>query len=145
MMRGYLDPALDMEAFDEDGFFRTGDLGHLDDRGNLVITGRIKDVIVRKGENVSAKEVEDLLITHPLLADVAVIGIPDPDAGERVCAVVQLADPSDSISLGEVVAHLRDAGLLTQKLPEQLEVVGLIPRNATGKVLKHVLRDEFKG
>lgn len=145
MMRGYLDPALDLEAFDEDGFFRTGDLGHLDDRGNLVITGRIKDVIVRKGENVSAKEVEDLLITHPLLADVAVIGIPDPDAGERVCAVVQLADPSDSISLGEVVAHLRDAGLLTQKLPEQLEVVGLIPRNATGKVLKHVLRDEFKG
>ena len=61
LMRGYLDPALDAEAFDDDGFFRTGDLGRLDASGNLVVTGRLKDIIVRKGENVSAKEVEDLL------------------------------------------------------------------------------------
>ncbi len=145
MMRGYLDPLLDIEAFDADGFFRTGDLGRLDDRGNLIITGRLKDVIIRKGENVSAQEVEDLLITLPAVADVAVIGVPDPDAGERVCAVVALADPDGTLELSEVVDHLRAKGLMAQKLPEQLEVVPAIPRNATGKVLKHVLRDEFKG
>ena len=145
MMRGYLDPVLDLEAFDADGFFRTGDLGHLDERGNLIITGRLKDVIVRKGENVSAKEVEDLLATHPDVADVAVIGLPDPDAGERVCAVVQLTADAEPMTLDDVVDHLRAAGLMTQKLPEQLEVVELLPRNSTGKVLKHVLRDEFKG
>lgn len=144
-MRGYLDSSLDADAFDEDGFFRTGDLGRLDDRGNLIITGRLKDVIIRKGENVSAQEVEDLLITLPAVADVAVIGVPDPDAGERVCAVVALADPDGTLELPEVVDHLRAQGLMAQKLPEQLEVVPAIPRNATGKVLKHVLRDEFKG
>ncbi|UDY37815.1 class I adenylate-forming enzyme family protein [Dermatobacter hominis] len=145
LMLGYLDPALDVEAFDEDGFFRTGDLGHLDDRGNLVVTGRVKDVIIRKGENVSAKEVEDLLHTHDKVGDVAVIGLPDPDSGERVCAVVQTAPGAEDITLDEVVDHLRAQGLMAQKLPEQLEIVQVIPRNPAGKVLKHVLRDEYKG
>lgn len=144
MMRGYLDPALDLEAFDDDGFFRTGDLGRLDELGNLVVTGRVKDVIVRKGENVSAKEVEDLLALHDKIADVAVIGLPDPDSGERVCAVVQVVG-DEGVSFDEVIIHLRDRGLMTQKLPEQLEIVDALPRNASGKVLKHVLRDEFKG
>jgi acyl-CoA synthetase (AMP-forming)/AMP-acid ligase II len=144
LMRGYLDPSLDLEAFDDDGFFRTGDLGRLDGSGNLVVTGRLKDIIVRKGENVSAKEVEDLLATHDKVADVAVIGLPDPDSGERVCAVVQLVD-GDTVSFDEMVVHLRERGLMTQKLPEQLEIVDSLPRNASGKVLKHVLRDEFKG
>jgi acyl-CoA synthetase (AMP-forming)/AMP-acid ligase II len=144
MMRGYLDPALDLEAFDDDGFFRTGDLGRLDETGNLVVTGRVKDVIVRKGENVSAKEVEDLLALHDKIADVAVIGLPDPDSGERVCAVVQVVG-DEGVSFDEVIIHLRDRGLMTQKLPEQLEIVDALPRNASGKVLKHVLRDEFKG
>jgi acyl-CoA synthetase (AMP-forming)/AMP-acid ligase II len=145
MMLGYLDPSLDLEAFDEDGYFRTGDLGHLDDRGNLIITGRVKDVIIRKGENVSAKEVEDLLHTHDKVGDVAVIGLPDPDSGERVCAVVQTAPGADDLTFDEMVAHLRGEGLMVQKLPEQLEVVPAIPRNPAGKVLKHVLRDEYKG
>ena len=77
------------EAFDEDGYFRTGDLGNLRADGHLTLTGRLKDVIVRKGENISAKEIEDLLYTHPKVADVAVIGLPDPERGERVCAVVE--------------------------------------------------------
>jgi len=145
VMRGYLDASLDADAFDEDGFFRTGDLGRLDERGNLIVTGRVKDIIIRKGENVSAKEVEDLLHTHPAIADVAVVGLPDPDSGERVCAVVQPAEGAEPITFDEMVAHLRAGGLMTQKLPEQLEVVDVIPRNPSGKVLKHVLRDQFKG
>ena len=91
LMRGYLDSTLDAEAFDEDGFFRTGDLGRLDEGGNVIITGRLKDIIIRKGENVSAKEVEDHLYTHPKVADVAVIGLPDAASGERVCAVIVTA------------------------------------------------------
>ncbi len=145
VMVGYLDPSLDDEAFDEDGFLRTGDLGHVDGNGNLVVTGRLKDVIIRKGENVSAKEVEDLLVTHPAVADAAVIGLPDPDAGERVCAVVQLVDGVDALPLEDVTAHLREQGLATRKLPEQVEVIDVLPRNSAGKVLKHVLRDQYKG
>ena len=145
LMLGYLDPSLDVEAFDEDGFFRTGDLGRLDDRGNLIITGRVKDVIIRKGENVSAKEVEDLLHSHDKVGDVAVIGLPDPDSGERVCAVVQTAPGADDLTFDEMGDHLRAQGLMVQKVPEQLEIVRDIPRNPAGKVLKHVLRDEYKG
>jgi len=143
VMRGYLDSSLDAAAFDEDGFFRTGDLGRIDDRGNVVITGRLKDVIIRKGENVSAKEVEDLLYQHPEVADVAVIGLPDPSSGERVCAVVQLVDGASGLGLEDVVAFLRGEGLMNQKLPEQVEVVDVLPRNPAGKVLKHVLRDQY--
>ncbi len=77
------------------GYFRTGDLGRLRADGHLTLTGRLKDVIVRKGENISAKEIEDLLYTHPKVIEVAVIGLPDPERGERVCAVVQLAEGAD--------------------------------------------------
>lgn len=145
VMRGYLDSSLDGDAFDDDGYFRTGDLGRLDENGNVIITGRVKDVIIRKGENVSAKEVEDLLYTHPAVGDVAVIGLPDPDSGERVCAVVQTAEGSDPMTFESMVAHLKDAGLMTQKLPEQLEFIDTIPLNPAGKVLKHVLVDQYKG
>ncbi|MGB6058874.1 MAG: AMP-binding protein [Microthrixaceae bacterium] len=145
MMLGYVDPALDVEAFDDDGFFRTGDLGRMDERGNVIITGRVKDVIIRKGENVSAKELEDLLSGHELVVDVAVIGLPDRESGERVCAVIQVAEGDDKVTFDDVIVYLRDQGLMVQKLPEQVEFVDLLPRNQSGKVLKHVLRDEFKG
>ena len=144
-MRGYLDPSLDAAAFDDDGYVRTGALGRIDDRGTVVITGRLKDVIIRKGENVSAKEVEDLLYTHPKVGDVAVIGLPDAASGERVCAVVQTAEGQDAITFEEMTAHLTGAGLITRKLPEQLEFVDVIPRNPSGKILKHVLRDQYSG
>jgi non-ribosomal peptide synthetase component E (peptide arylation enzyme) len=143
VMLGYLDPALDAAAFDEDGWFRTGDLGTLDAEGNLTVTGRLKDVIIRKGENISAKEVEDLLFTHPRVADVAVIGLPDPDSGERACAVVVTAAGDDPLSFDEMVAHLREQGLITRKLPEQLEVVDALPRNPSGKILKFELQKAF--
>jgi cyclohexanecarboxylate-CoA ligase len=142
---GYLDPSLDAAAFDEDGWFRTGDLGRLDEAGNLTITGRLKDVIIRKGENVSAKEVEDLLFTHPRVADVAVVGLPDAERGERVCAVVVTAPGQPDLTFEEMSRHLRDAGLITRKLPEQLEVVEALPRNPSGKVVKFELRDRFAG
>jgi cyclohexanecarboxylate-CoA ligase len=141
--QGYLDPALDAEAFDDEGWFRTGDLGRLDDQGNLIITGRLKDVIIRKGENISAKEVEDLLFTHPKVADVAVVGLPDAEQGERACAVVVAAEGQSPIGFDEMTAHLRDAGLISRKLPEQLEIVDGLPRNPSGKVVKFALQERF--
>jgi len=143
LMVGYLDSSLDADGFDEEGYFRTGDLGMLNERNMLTITGRLKDVIIRKGENVSAKEVEDLLYTHPKVADVAVIGLADPERGERVCAVVATAEGAEPLALAEMVAFCRDAGLMVQKIPEQLELLDVIPRNPTGKILKQQLRDTY--
>ena len=137
--------SLDADAFDDDGWFRTGDLGRFDEAGNLTITGRLKDVIIRKGENISAKEVEDLLFTHPQVADVAVVGLPDDERGERVCAVVVTAPGEADITFEEMGRHLLDAGLITRKLPEQLEVVDALPRNPSGKIVKFELRDRFAG
>jgi acyl-CoA synthetase (AMP-forming)/AMP-acid ligase II len=139
VFKGYLDGALDADAFDEDGWFRTGDLGVQDEGGWLTITGRVKDVIIRKGENISAKEIEDLLFQHPKVTDVAVIGLPDPASGERACAVVV-----GDLEFAEMVGYLKEQGLITRKLPEQLEHVDALPRNATGKVLKFELQDRFK-
>ena len=141
--RGYLDASLDAAAFDEHGYFRTGDLGCIDAEGYVVITGRLKDVIIRKGENIPAKEVEDLLYTHPKVAEVAVIGLPDAKSGERCCAVAVCKDPRSPLEFGEMQRFLREQQLMTQKIPEQLELVDVLPRNATGKVLKHELRARF--
>jgi acyl-CoA synthetase (AMP-forming)/AMP-acid ligase II len=143
---GYLDPAHTAQAFDEDGFLITGDLGHLTPTGHLVLTGRLKDVIIRKGENISAKEIEDLLHSHPAVADAAVIGLPDPERGERVCAVVEQTTGTRPLTLSTITAHLRAEGLSTHKLPEQLEVVDALPRNETlRKVLKYRLRERYSG
>jgi acyl-CoA synthetase (AMP-forming)/AMP-acid ligase II len=142
--QGYLDPAQTAAAFDSDGFLRTGDLGHVTDSGHLVLTGRVKDVIIRKGENISAKEIEDLLAAHPSVADVAVIGLPDADRGELVCAVVEQPPETAALTLPEVVSYLRSSGLAVHKLPERLEVVEALPRNDTlRKVLKYKLRERF--
>jgi cyclohexanecarboxylate-CoA ligase len=141
--RGYVDPALTAEGFDEEDFFRTGDLGFVDAEGYVVITGRLKDVIIRKGENISAKEVEDLLYQHPKVGDVAVIGLPDPKSGERCCAVVAPKDKNDPLSFEEMAAFLKDQQLMVQKIPEQLEIVDELPRNPTGKILKHKLREHY--
>jgi cyclohexanecarboxylate-CoA ligase len=141
LCRGYLDARLDAAAFDADGFFHTGDLGRLDADGCVVITGRTKDVIIRKGENISAKELEDLLYTHPKVADVAVIGLPDPALGERCCAVV--ACKGGALGFAEMAAFLAGAGISRYKLPEQLEIVSEVPRNAAGKIQKQLLRQRF--
>ncbi|MEU3333627.1 AMP-binding protein [Streptomyces sp. NPDC006668] len=144
--QGYLDPAQTAEAFDEDGFLRTGDLGFVKDSGHLVLTGRLKDVIIRKGENISAKEIEDLLAAHPAVGDVAVIGLPDAERGERVCAVVEQAPGAEELTLAAMTSYLRAEGLSVHKLPEQLEVVDALPRNETlRKVLKYKLRERYSG
>jgi cyclohexanecarboxylate-CoA ligase len=140
---GYLDPTRNADAFDADGWFRTGDLGRLDDEGYLVITGRLKDIIIRKGENIAAKEVEDVLYEHPAIAEVAVIGLPDDVLGERCCAVVISRDGVEPPTLAGVVEFCRAAGLANQKIPEQLELVTELPRNASGKVLKYRLQDQL--
>jgi non-ribosomal peptide synthetase component E (peptide arylation enzyme) len=143
MMKGYLDASLDGPAFDEDGYFHTGDLGKQDEAGNLTITGRLKDVIIRKGENISAKEIEDLLFQHPAIADVAVVGLPDPELGELACAVVAPTDRADAPRLAEVCDFLTGKGLSRRKLPERLEVVDALPRSPAGKVVKRDLVERF--
>src|SRR5262245_46929349 len=140
---GYLDPALN-DAFTADGFFRTGDLAVADADGHLRITGRRKDVIIRKGENLSAKGIEDELAAHPKIADVSVVGIPDAATGERVCACVVLEAGASDLSLAELRTFMEGRGVRRQKIPEQLEVMAELPRNATGKVRKDLLRQRLR-
>jgi acyl-CoA synthetase (AMP-forming)/AMP-acid ligase II len=140
--RGYLDATRNADAFDGEGWFRTGDLGTLDADGFLTITGRLKDIIIRRGENISAKEVEDVLYEHPAIADVAVIGLPDDVLGERCCAVVVRREGA-SLVLDDIVTTCKAAGLAMQKIPEQLELVDEFPRNASGKILKFKLQEQF--
>jgi cyclohexanecarboxylate-CoA ligase len=139
---GYVDASLDADGFTPDGWFRTGDLGVIDDAGYVRITGRLKDIIIRKGENISAKEIEDLLYAHPKIADVAVIGLPDDASGERACAVVVCVE-GEELTFAEMIAHLQGTGLIRHKFPEQLELVDALPRNPSGKVLKRDLRTRF--
>ena len=142
---GYTDPSLDSGAFTPDGWFRTGDRGHLRPDGHVEVTGRTKDLIIRKGEKIAPLELETLLIQHPAVAEVAVIGLPDAERGERVCAVLTLRPGAAVPSLAEVTAFLRTAGLMPQKLPEQVEIVSELPRTGLGKVAKLALRDKFSG
>jgi cyclohexanecarboxylate-CoA ligase len=139
---GYVDAALDEASIDAGGWFHTGDLGTIDAAGNVRITGRLKDIIIRNAENVSVVEVEELLYRHPDVADAAVLGIPDPRTGERVVAVVVLRDGRE-VQLTDIREHCRLQGLAVQKCPEQLEVVDALPRNAMGKVLKQDLRSRL--
>ena len=139
---GYADATLDADAFDDDGWLRTGDLGLIDADGNVHVTGRIKDAIIRNAENVSALEIENVLATHPAVADVAVIGVPDPSAGERVCAVV-VPTSTDGVSLESLVQHCHSLGLSRYKHPERLVIVDALPRNQFGKVIKKELREAY--
>lgn len=143
LFRGYVDTSLNEGAFDADGFFRSGDLGYLDADGRLAVTGRIKEVIVRKMENISAREVEEAMIGDPMIADLTVIGVPDPVSGERVCAVTVPADPGRPPTLESVREFLRTTALNIRKFPEQVETVDEIPRNSLGKVAKVALRRRF--
>jgi acyl-CoA synthetase (AMP-forming)/AMP-acid ligase II len=139
---GYADATLDADAFDDDGWLRTGDLGLIDVDGNVRVTGRIKDAIIRNAENISALEIENVLATHPAVADVAVIGVPDRSAGERVCAVV-VPTSADGASLESLVQHCHSLGLGRYKHPEHLVIVDTLPRNQFGKVIKKDLREAF--
>jgi cyclohexanecarboxylate-CoA ligase len=139
LFTGYTDQALNEAAFLPGGWFRTGDIGRIDGAGHLTVTDRLKDIIIRGGENISSKEVEDLLITHPAVADVAVIPVPDPALGERVCAVV-VARPGSAFDVEAARAHFAAAGAARQKTPEVIVLVDELPRTPSGKVRKDVLR-----
>jgi cyclohexanecarboxylate-CoA ligase len=142
LFSGYRDRALDQAAFTADGWFRTGDVGRIDEDGYLTITDRLKDIIVRGGENISSKEVEDLVSTHPRVAEVAVVGAPDDTYGERVAAFVVLRD-GGSLTVEGLAAHVRAAGVARHKTPEIVEVVSGFPRTAAGKIQKFALRQSF--
>lgn len=139
LFTGYTDPALNAAAFLPGGWYRTGDVGRIDADGYLTVTDRLKDIIIRGGENISSKEVEDLLITHPAVADVAVIPVPDPALGERVCAVV-VARPGFTFDVDQARAHFAAAGAARQKTPEVVVLADELPRTPSGKVRKDVLR-----
>ncbi|BBZ11279.1 AMP-binding protein [Mycobacterium branderi] len=139
MLVGYLHPEDENDAFDTDGYFRTGDLGRWVDGDYLVVTGRVKDIIVRNGENISPKEIEDILIGHPAIAEVAVVGLPDNRTGERACAVIVPTDlPSPDVA--SLRSFLQEQGLARFKAPEQVAIWTELPRNDAGKVLKHQIK-----
>lgn len=130
--------------FTPEGFSRSGDLGRMDQDGFVRVTGRLKDIIIRGGMNISAREIEDHLLRHPAISDVAVVGMPDELLGEKACTYVVLAEPSAALTLDDITAYLRAQKFATQKLPERLEVVPALPMTATGKVQKHILRADIK-
>ena len=140
---GYVHPDDNTGAFDEDGYFRMGDLGRRVHGRYLVITGRKKDIIIRSGENLSPKEVEDVLSTHAAVADVAIVAMPSRETGEMGCAFVVLR-PGQTIDLAEIREFLNRAGLARQKFPEHLVIVDELPRVPSGKVSKDVLRVRAK-
>jgi acyl-CoA synthetase (AMP-forming)/AMP-acid ligase II len=141
---GYTDPALTAATFSADGWFMTGDIGVLDDDGFLAITDRKKDIIIRGGENVSAQEVEELLLRMPGVAEVAVVAAPDARLGEVGCAFFRMHPDAVTPSLDDVRATLDRAGLARQKWPEHVRSVDEFPRTASGKVQKFVLRQELR-
>jgi acyl-CoA synthetase (AMP-forming)/AMP-acid ligase II len=139
VMVGYLHPEDEAGAFDDEGFFRMGDLGRWTRGDHIVVTGRAKDIIIRMGENIAPKEIEDVLAGHPAVAEVAVVGLPDARTGERACAVVVPAGGM-RLSLADLRSYLEAQGLAKFKIPEQVVVRDGLPRNDAGKVLKDRLR-----
>jgi acyl-CoA synthetase (AMP-forming)/AMP-acid ligase II len=139
MLLGYLHPDDEGDAFDADGYFRTGDLGHWVDGHYLVVTGRAKDIVIRNGENIAPKEVEDVLLGHPDIREIAIVGIPDPRTGERACAVV-VADRPPGPGVADLRDFLQATGVAKFKWPEAVVVWDSLPKNDAGKVLKHQIR-----
>lgn len=139
MFIGYLDPGHDEGAFTQDGFFQMGDLGRLVDDRFAVITGRKKDIIIRKGENISPVEIENALASHRDVTAVAVVGAPDVERGEMVVAFLVVREGA-TFGMDEMTAHLANLGLARQKFPERLEPIRALPMNAVGKVQKPELR-----
>ena len=145
IFRGYYkSEAENREAFTPDGFYRTGDLARFDPEGRLIITGRRKDIIIRGGENISAKEVEELVSGHPRIRQVAAVGMPDPILGEKVCIFVTLKK-GGPVSFEEILSYLRERKISVLYLPERMEVIEEMPLTNVGKVDKMRLREVIKG
>ena len=143
MLVGYLHPEDEATVFDDEGFYRSGDLARRIDGRFLVVSGRSKDIIIRKGENISPKEIEDILVDHPGIAEIAIVGVPDEKTGERACAVIVPREKSRP-DVAALRAFLDAQGVATFKVPEQVDLRDSLPKNDAGKVLKHVLRAELK-
>ena len=141
MFMGYADPEQTAAAINAEGYFRTGDIGHLTPEGALVITGRKKDLIIRGGENISAKQIEDVLQAHKAVREAAVVAMPHARLGEGICAYVVL---SGNATADDLAAHVVAAGLARQKCPERFEFVADLPRTASGKVRKDLLREDIR-
>ncbi|EOX4752679.1 medium-chain fatty-acid--CoA ligase [Escherichia coli] len=141
---GYFDePELTARALDEEGWYYSGDLCRMDEAGYIKITGRKKDIIVRGGENISSREVEDILLPHPKIHDACVVAMPDERLGERSCAYVVLKAPHHSLSLEEVVAFFSRKRVAKYKYPEHIVVIEKLPRTASGKIQKFLLRKDI--
>ena len=136
-------PEENKDIFTPDGFFKTGDRARKDNAGNITITGRIKDIINRGGEKISAVEIENRLSAHPQIEDSAVVGMPDAVLGERICAYVK-TKPGAGLKFEEIVAFLKSKGASVQQLPERVEFIEDLPMTKVGKVDKKVLREDIK-
>lgn len=141
---GYTDPALTAAAFDSEGWYHTGDIGALDEDGYLTILDRKSDIIIRGGENISALEVEEVLLRLPGVAEAVAVAVPDVRLGERTAAVLRLQPNHPAPTLDAVRAHFESAGLAKQKWPEEVHELADFPRTASGKVQKHVVRKEIE-
>jgi acyl-CoA synthetase (AMP-forming)/AMP-acid ligase II len=140
MALGYARMEDNAGAYDEDGYFSMGDLGKLVEGDHIVCTGRKKDLIIRSGENISAKEIEDVLSRSPRIAEAAVVAMPSRKTGEAICAFIVLVPGEPVLDLAAVDAMMRAAGLARQKTPEHVQIVDALAKTASGKVRKDVLR-----
>mgnify|MGYP006285592185 CR=1 FL=1 len=141
---GYLkNPQANQESFSPDGYFRTGDLARIDERGNVRITGRIKDIIIRGGENIAARDIEDLISSHPKVEYVAAVGMPDPDLGEVVCAYIKPVK-GQSISIEDINTHLDSLEASNAHYPARIEEIRDMPLTAAGKADKKVLKKDIQ-
>jgi cyclohexanecarboxylate-CoA ligase len=136
-------PGATADLFTPDGYSRSGDLGVMDADGYVRVTGRLKDIVIRGGLNISVRQVEDLLIAHPAIRAVAAVGMPDERLGERVCCYAVVSPGHEGLSLIQVRDFLLEQGLAIQKAPERLEIVPELPMTATGKIQKHLLRADI--
>jgi non-ribosomal peptide synthetase component E (peptide arylation enzyme) len=140
---GYTDDNLNALAFDDEGWYRTGDIGVLDEDGYLTITDRKSDIIIRGGENISAAEVEQALLSMPGVAQAVVVAAPDSRLGEHATAVLRMQPGHELPALAQVRAHFEGMGLARQKWPEELQKVDDFPRTASGKVKKFLVRTDI--
>jgi non-ribosomal peptide synthetase component E (peptide arylation enzyme) len=132
-----------MKTFTSDGFFKTGDLATIDAAGIVTITGRIKETILRGGETISAVGIERLICSHPSVAEAAVVGMPDREMGERICAYVKLREGA-TLGFTELIVHLKTSGASVMQLPERLELISEIPLTKVGKADKRVLKEDIR-
>jgi cyclohexanecarboxylate-CoA ligase len=143
MLQYINNPEATADLFTPDGYSRSGDLGVMDADGYVRVTGRLKDIVIRGGLNISVRQVEDLLIAHPAIRAVAAVGMPDERLGERVCCYAVVNAGHENLGLTEVRDYLLEQGLAIQKAPERLEIVPELPMTATGKIQKHILRADI--